>query len=319
MIYYLSSGDNFGRFDFIKESDDEFIVSAGEFDLKDKLLKRGGGLEHCGVLIIDHNAVTGNTKDIPGCLQSFRLMYPAKVVYFYEGADIGDSLYQALADAGIYNIITSAEPGDIAAEYAHCMAGRTEEEARTGRSHAGRERARRKNYRVSGLRVAVFGAEERAGTTYTAFGLAAFLAGADVRAGYVEVTGRQSRTGHLPPSAALTLAGGPDEKLAANIFDFGVVTPKKAADADQFQKYILCAGWQPWQSDTLSQALFMLLRTGCPVDVVFLPAYDAVKPQLIAKHTGKTVAVHFAGFAPELGDPSANRALFEALMKDWEA
>jgi hypothetical protein len=36
-------------------------------------------------------------------------------------------------------------------------------------------------------------------------------------------------------------------------------------------------------------------------------------PPLIAKYTHKTVTVHFAGFAPDLGDPVGNRALFEAL------
>lgn len=316
MIYYLSSEKNRERFDFIKESDDEFIVSAGGFDLKEKLLKRGGGLEHCTTIIIDHTAVSGKTRDVANCLQSFRLMYPIKIVYFYEGANPGDGIYSALVDARIYNIITSTEPGNIAVEYAQCMTGRSEGEARTGRASAEKPVAR-KTYHVSGFHAAVFGTEPKSGCTFTAFGLAGFLADAGIRAGYVEIADK-SRKQYLPQTAASVLVNESDEALEANILDLGVVDQKKVNVAGRFQKFILCAGHQPWQLDALSDALFKLTRVGYPVDIVFQPVYDAVKPQLLAKYTGKTVAVHFAEFAPDLGDQGANRGLFEALVRAWE-
>jgi hypothetical protein len=245
-------------------------------------------------------------------------MYSVKLLYFYEAANTEDVFYQALLDAQIYNIITASDAENIAVEYAQCLAGRTEDDARNCTEQIEGDRASpQKNYNISGLQIAVFGTEVKTGATFTAYGLTDYLSSAGVRSGYVEIS-EKSRINMLPESSAAMLVNESDESLQVNVFDFGAINQKKTNYAIRFDKFILCAGWQPWQAEVLSQALFMLMRTGIPVDIVFQPAYEAIKPQLLSKHTNATVSVHFAEFAPDLKNQGANKKLFESLMKKWE-
>ncbi len=242
-------------------------------------------------------------------------MYPVRIIYFYEGADTEDAFYRSLVDRKVYNIITSSSAEEIAAEFGQCMSGRTEEEARTGKRET--VPASRKQYRASGLNIAVFGAEAKSGATYLAFGLAAFLSGAGLRTGYAEVA-EKPRAALLPPTPAEVLTNTTDAGLDVNVVDFGIIDQKKINMSDRFGKFILCSGWQPWQEKTLAEAVFKITRTGHRIDLVFFPAPDTVRPRLLAKYTSKTVTVHFAEFTPDLGSQPANKGLFEALFKEWE-
>lgn len=335
MIFYLSSPENRDDFDFLRDFDDEFIVDYGEFDLKERLLKRGGGFERCRVVIIDIAAASGKTRNIPEMLESFRKMYPTKTVCYNKGGHVSEEIVVRLIDAGFYNVITADTPEGIAREWSECLRGRSEQEARTGSAEEHREDIRsRRIYHCREVFIGVFGSEPRSGATYTATGLVNYLTGCGVSAHYVEsnIAYTDSRLEYIPDVISKSYGNGRRD-ANVNVVNFGSMltlnpnSMKWATNANKlnmvsrakFDRFLLVSGWQPWQDDTLSKTVFALTRMGLSVDLVLPFVPERLRPDLIAKHQSKTVRVLFAEYAPDLCDSSPNERLYEAVMEDWEA
>ena len=333
MIFYLTSAGNHDDFDFLRDSDDEFYVEHGDIDLKERLLKRGDGFERCRAVIIDIAAAVRKTRNIPEMLESFRKMYPVKTVCYHKGGLVSDDIVHKLIDAGVYNIITAETPEGIAREWAECLRGRSEQEARTGKREEHCENAAsRRIYHCRDTLVGVFGSEPRSGAAYTAVGLVRYLTDCGVSAHYVE-SGIAYAESRLPYIEGISASPGTPSGANVNVVNFGAMltlNPNSGkwetnanklnmAGRAKFDRFILVSGWQPWQGDALSKTVFALTRMGHSVDMVFPLVPERLRPDLIAKHQSKTVRILFTEYAPDLSDSSPNNALFEAVMENWEA
>jgi hypothetical protein len=313
LIYYLSSESNKDCFNFVE--DDEFINVKGDFDLKTRLLN-GADFSRCNVLLIDHTAIQAKTKDVTAVIQSFLKMYKPKIIYFYPGGNVSDKLCQSLTNAKVFNIITSETPEGIAREFAECMAGRSEEEARTGKAFQ-IPSDHRKTYLASDVNIAVFGAENVCGTTHFAYGLASYLS-EYIKSGYIEVAAEAYSRSELLPKADFYIGkNGTCDALDVNIVDFGKLDDRKLAWAQTYNKFVLLSGYRPWNWQSINTALFKLGRNKHAVNLVFTPAPETLKPGLLSTFA-KGIDVHFMNFAPDMGNQDANRALFQIIMRDWE-
>ena len=332
MIFYLSNAENHEDFEFLRDFDDELIVEHGDFDLKERLLKRGGGFERCRVVIIDIAAVTKKTRNIPEMLESFRKMYPTKTVCYHKGGSVSDDIIVKLVEAGFYNIITEATPEGIAREWSECLRGRSEQEALTGKPEEHCESIRR-IYHCRDVFIGVFGSEPRSGAAYAATALVRYLTDCGVSAHYVEsgIAYAESRLPYIPDN--ISKSPGTPANAHVNVVNFGSMLTLNPSNMKwetnanklsmvsraRFDRFMLVSGWQPWQDDTLSKTVFALTRMGHNVDLVFPLVPERLRPDLIAKYQSKTVRVLFSEYAPEFCDCSPNSMLFEAVMRDWEA
>ncbi|GHV17195.1 hypothetical protein FACS18949_15890 [Clostridia bacterium] len=304
MILYLTCEQNENQFD----NSDGIVKHVGQFDLSAFLLRDAKNFEPFTHLVIDHQCLTNDEREIVDTIKSFMLMYDAKIIYFRKAAPLADKLTADLIDAGVFDIITSAERSDVERELAECLAGRTEAQARGVKAEKP-VLTIRKTYKT-GVCVGVFGAESKAGCTATALGLAAYLAKQGCSVCLAEVTG-QRRLPYLPSINGVKPDYDIDESADFNIVDFGAVTAKKAAiAASDCDMTVVCSHTKPYELAALENALALL--TNADIQLVFSFAEDE---RDVLERFGNAL---FAKYAPRLGDADTNAVLFERLLAPFE-
>ncbi len=196
MVLYLSSQQHTNLLNFMAEQEDALPVKkmTGNFMLKQFVVYDMRNFSHCTELVLDRIAFGDEDGDFAHAIEEFLTMYNARVTVICEGLKEHDPLCRALLDAGVGNIVTSVEIGEMQEEIRQSLGSR----GMTRFSPRERERpeAQGEHYRFTAesVRIAMVGSQRRIGTTTAALGFAAWLGSVGASAAYVEKNG----SGNIP-------------------------------------------------------------------------------------------------------------------------
>ena len=196
MILYLARNESANLLDAAASENSLHIRKmSGNFCLSEFIIKDMRKFASCRYFCVERLAVTENDREFIEALQSFQMMYGARIIVIYERAGETDGFTRELARIGVTDIVTSPDTGEKLAQIAECLSsgGMTKyrraadrEREAYGESYEEKEtladgiilkETEDEQYRFDCLNVhiGVIGATRRVGATTTALGLAAFI------------------------------------------------------------------------------------------------------------------------------------------------
>lgn len=194
MILYLSSVQHTNLLDFagFYEPESEIPVKkmVGNFVLKQFVIYDMRNFAHFTDVVLDRPAFGDTDEEFVQGVEEFLTMYCARVTVICEGLTQSDSLFRALLESGVGNIVCDTDIGEMQQEIRECLSvqGMTRY---TPKERPGKPELYR--FDCKNVVVVVAGSQPRIGTTTAAVGLCAWLARVGASVCYVEA----NTSGHL--------------------------------------------------------------------------------------------------------------------------
>ncbi len=187
MILYLASQQHTNLLDFLAEREEMLPVKkmTGNFMLKQFVIYDMRNFSHCTELVLDRIAFGDEDRNFVQTIEEFLTMYNARITVICEGLKESDPLCRALLDAGVGNIVTDVEIRGMQEEIWQSLSS----QGMTRYTPKERKRSKvQEQYRfmANGIRIAVFGSQNRIGTTTAALGFTAWLGSVGASVAYVE-------------------------------------------------------------------------------------------------------------------------------------
>lgn len=194
MLLYLTSRRKRALVDAAaKESDLNVKKLTGKFSLKNMVARDMRNYAAVHFFAVDVCCCEESPEEFCVALQSFQMMFSARVIVILSGYDNAEAYLSRLIPAGIVNIVTADTPSAVTEELLECLSAdgmhrylmtqyESEKEEEETRLEANDSWIKEKPPIVENVKIAVAGAQRRCGTTVTAFNLACWLSvhGADV-------------------------------------------------------------------------------------------------------------------------------------------
>nr|WP_314464447.1 hypothetical protein [uncultured Clostridium sp.] len=190
MILYLSSTEHTNLLDFTgwydTDSDTPIKKMVGSFVLKQFIIYDMRNFSHFTEVILDRIAFGDSDEEFAGAIEEFLTMYNPRITVISEGLKQDSSLFQALLNSGVGNIVCGTEIAAIQSEITECLS------ERGMTRYQPKERAKKKegikHYRFDceNIHIAVISSQPRMGATTTAIGLSSWLAAVGASVCYVE-------------------------------------------------------------------------------------------------------------------------------------
>jgi hypothetical protein len=199
MILYLSRNESAGLLDgAARENALHVRKLPGNFSLSEFIVRDMRKFASCRYFCVERLAITETDDGFLEALQSFRMMYSARIIVIHENEGGLDALARELARIGVTDIVTAADGEEKRAQIAECLSdegmrryrprpagagayddepdGEYEEKETLAQSLFFKE-MEDEHYRFDCLNVniGVIGATRRVGTTTAALGLAGFI------------------------------------------------------------------------------------------------------------------------------------------------
>jgi len=210
MILYLSRNEGVNLLDkAANEKSLHIRKMSGNFYLSEFIIRDMRKFASCRFFCVERQAIAENDAEFLQALQSFQMMYSARVIVIYESVNEIDSFTRALMQIGVTDIITAPGINDKLAQIAECLSAEGMRKykpatARANESAAYEERetlARSiirtemedEQYRFDcvNVKIGVIGATRRVGVTTVALGLASFIKNHGGTACYVALNTNQ--------------------------------------------------------------------------------------------------------------------------------
>lgn len=201
MLLYLASN---GKSTLIDRAATEKELTVkklvGRFSLKSFVTKDMRNYAAAKYFVVDAACTEESAGDFTVALQSFQMMFSARIIVILSGCENAEDYISRLTAAGVTNIVTADTTEAVTEELSECLSEegmqkylpqydfaeqeqQTEQEPEQSES----EIIRKYKWSAKNIKIAVAGSQRRSGVTVTAFNLAAWLTarGADVC--YVEM------------------------------------------------------------------------------------------------------------------------------------
>ncbi|MCI9438501.1 MAG: hypothetical protein HFH85_15325 [Lachnospiraceae bacterium] len=328
MILYLSSTQHTNLLDFtgFYEPDSEMPIKkmVGNFVLKQFVVYDMRSFAHFTDVVLDRPAFGDTDEEFAQAIEEFLTMYSARVTVICEGLTQADSLFQALLDSGVGNIVCDTEIGEIQQEIRECLSdqGMTRYAAKERVARAEGEEYYRFDCR--NVAVAVIGSQSRIGTTTTAMGLSAWLARVGASVCYVEAHAGT----HL---AALARGyemeaegsgwqfegvhyrkGEPKEDVNFIVYDLGNGLAEKQGMLERADIRLLVCGTKPYELGLTVRLQTSLAGIHAYLLCPFVA--EGMKDDLAAALQNDYHKVMFSGYQPELTDSDCNAKQFKNMI-----
>ena len=197
MLLYLSGN---GKSELIDAAVTELDIGCkkliGKFSLRNFVTKDMRNYAAARYFVVDADSIDDSDREFCTALQSFQMMFSARIIVILSGREDKENLIQQLAAIGVVNIVTADTTDEITAELLECLSEEgmqryvtlhefmdeeTQNEAAVSESTVIDE-IRKYRWNARNIKIAVAGTQHRCGTTVTAMNLAYWLAarGADV-------------------------------------------------------------------------------------------------------------------------------------------
>lgn len=250
----------------------------GRFSLKSFVTKDMRNYANAKFFVVDAACIEESGNDFTLALQSFQMMFSARIIVILSGyEDVNDEV-QRLLSIGVVNLVTGETMEDALDELTEALSedgmqryvvkAPVYEQPATQREKAPEpDEIIPYRWNARNIRIAVAGSQRRSGVTVTAFNLASWLAARGAEVAYIEVN--QNRHLQLllniyeaaPDGEHYTIDGidcyltnEPDKAYQFIIYDCGVMqTPTSIfRDADH---RLLCGSVLPYEIPVFHKAL----------------------------------------------------------------
>ncbi|QAA32755.1 hypothetical protein [Clostridium manihotivorum] len=329
MLLCLSSNQNIGIFDFLTKEKGLIIKKlTGEFYLKKFVIHDMRSLSHYSYVAVDLKAIKDNENELIEALVAFKTMYDSRIIIFAEGLLIEDNLIQKLLSERIYNIIIADTVSEIKEQILKCVSeqGMTIEDYRDSE---GTKSLSKYIFKHKNIKIAVAGAQNRVGTTTTAFNLTNYLHGIGAKVSYTEANNNE----HLKDIAAyyeFTMVSDKCIKYKGigyyldkqfpndynfNIFDLGILNLSSLSIFKACDVRILCSGSKPYELPCLNKALKLIGEE--KTNTIFSFSAEAGRVNLKKLTESENNKVHFSLYNPSLFDGKVNEKVFKDILIDY--
>lgn len=318
MLLYLTSNKNRSLIDgAAKETNLTVKKLVGKYVLRNFIVKEIRNFAAIKCLVVDVLCAEDSTVDFSIALQSFQMMFPAKVVVLLKDIQNKEAYTERLSAVGITNLITEETPEEITAKLLNFIADKPEPKLV--------EEIPKEVWQAKNVKIAVAGVQHRSGTTVMAINLAYWLASHGASVCYVEDNTNRHLRIILRMYEAKAVkdhytSGGidfyytddPDRDYDFIIYDCGALTVL----SDNFKtanKRLLCSGALPYE---LSQYKRVLSLCGN------LPVYKLIigVPEDIKEHCSALIGsdVYYAEPSRTLFDNKANESIYNEVTADYK-
>ena len=172
----------------------------GKFSLKNFVTKDMRNYAASQFFVVDADCAEESPKDFCVALQSFQMMFPARIIVILSGSEKKQQYLSCLVSTGVVNIVTGETPEAVTEELLECLSSDgmqryltqytcIDEESVTAKPVVEKpieEEIHILKWTATNIKIAVAGVQRRCGTTVTAFNLAAWLAARGANVCYVE-------------------------------------------------------------------------------------------------------------------------------------
>lgn len=192
MVLYLSRNETANLLDKIAQEKSLHIRKiSGSFNLSEFIIRDMRKFASCQYFCVERLAITDKDNEFLEALQSFMMMYSARVIVINETTKEIDSLTRGLIQIGVTDIVTAPDMGEKLGQIAECLstdgmlkykpnssrAKETDEEKETLAQSLIQKEIEDEYYRFDceNVVIGIIGATRRVGTTTAALGLANFI------------------------------------------------------------------------------------------------------------------------------------------------
>ena len=218
----------------------------GRFSLKSFVTKDMRNYANAKFFVVDAACIEESGNDFTLALQSFQMMFSARIIVILSGCEDVNGEVQRLLSIGVVNLVTGETMEDALDELDEFIPYR---------------------WNARNIRIAVAGSQRRSGVTVTAFNLASWLAARGAEVAYIEVN--QNRHLQLllniyeaaPDGEHYTIDGidcyltnEPDKAYQFIIYDCGVMQTPTSIFRDAEHR-LLCGSVLPYEIPVFHKAL----------------------------------------------------------------
>ena len=254
----------------------------GRFSLKSFVTKDMRNYANAKFFVVDAACIEESGNDFTLALQSFQMMFSARIIVILSGYEDVNGEVQRLLSIGVVNLVTGETMEDALDELTEALSedgmqryvvkAPVYEQPATQREKAPEpDEIIPYRWNARNIRIAVAGSQRRSGVTVTAFNLASWLAARGAEVAYIEVN--QNR--HLQLLLNIYEAAPDGEHYTIDGIDCYLTNePDKA-----YQFIIYLEGlWSNGQIAVLKKALSAAAKSG----VGLLEATEVVEPNPIS-------------------------------------
>lgn len=196
MLLYLSSNGKSGLTDLMEAK--EFVIKKliGRFSLKQFVAKDLRNYVGCKFFLIDVCCIEEQLNDFIVALQSFQIMFDARIIPVLSDMENADAYISRLVDMGVTDIVTANSIEGIKDELTECLSDNGMQrymgssECLVGNTVFSKETKSieivKYRWDARNVKIGIAGTQRRSGVTVTAFNLAAWLIARGASACYVE-------------------------------------------------------------------------------------------------------------------------------------
>lgn len=332
MILYLSSTQHTNLLDFtgFYESGSELPIKkmVGNFVLKQFIIYDMRNFSHFTEVVLDRIAFGDSDEEFAEAIEEFLTMYSPRITVICEGLRQDSSLFQALLNSGVGNIVCDTEIAAIQCEIAECLSeqGMTRYQPKERAKKA--EGCKRYRFDCENIHIAVISSQPRMGATTTAIGLSSWLAAVGASVCYIEENDSSILTGMAADYDMEQTGdgwrldgvyyGNSPLKESANfiVHDIGFMTSlnETAQTADML---LAVCGTKPYE---LPHSMLLLKRLETMDAYVLCPfTHEKVKGDYATFLQNDFHKVLFLEYQPELTDGMSNAKTYKTMLTKYIA
>jgi hypothetical protein len=198
MILYLSSTEHTNLLDFTgwydTDSNTPIKKMVGSFELKQFIIYDMRNFSHFTEVVLDRIAFGDSDMEFAEAIEEFLTMYSPRITVIYEGLVQDSTLFRALLDSGVGNIVCGTEIEEIQREIRECLSEQGMIRYHPKRRTKKAEGIKRYRFDCENIHIAVISSQPRMGATTMAIGLSSWLAAVGASVCYVEENGSGALT-----------------------------------------------------------------------------------------------------------------------------
>ena len=320
MILFLASQDHVNMLDFLVNEEDYTIKKiAGTFSLKKFVVHDMRNFSHCKELILDRAAFKDEDDVFIAAVQEFSTMYDSRVTVICPGLLEDDELLMGLVGIGIKNLVIQTNIDAFQEDIRICLSpeGMTKYIADKKEYLVNEEE--KYVFTSENIEIAVFGSQNRIGTTTAAIGLANWLSSVGAKVCYVEANKTKclsylieayemSKEGNCYVFDGVYYVNEKPDNVEFNfvIYDFGVEIPEEPKSLN-----ICLCGVKPYEIPYTFKVTGKLDKLGWDytllvtyADIEYIEFYKSVFPQMI-----------LLDYQPDPLGGFVNNLMFREIMK----
>jgi hypothetical protein len=305
---------------------------SGTFSLKQFVLSDMRSLEHFNFVLIDLKALKDTEDEMMEAVIGFRKMFSSRLIVYIEAIKEEEKLILQLIEAGIYNIVSSADVASLKKEVLKAISdlGISKREIQSKliqEDVTANSTFTSYSFLKKDIKIAVTGVQHCVGTTTMTINLANYLSSIGAKVCYVEAN-EHDHLSKLPEFYQgmttkediilyngvkyLSLHSECHDEFDFIIYDMGVVNNRiigvirKNCDAA-----ILCATGKPYEFNNIEKHKNLLDTTSINTVFSFVAESDQHKYLKLDKD------IHFSNYTPNYFDGDINESIWSSVIRPF--